>query len=89
MRLTCQKELKKSLRLVVLFMGTVMVPAVSYAQFGSLKGLAKKAKEKAQETVGNSTESISGVTEDVLSAISKMCRAVILCITGRAQSSFC
>lgn len=68
MRLTCQKELKKSLRLVVLFMGTVMVPAVSYAQFGSLKGLAKKAKEKAQETVGNSTESISGVTEDVSSA---------------------
>jgi hypothetical protein len=68
MRLTCQKELRKSLGLVVLFIGTAMVPTVSYAQFGSLKGLVKKAKEKAQETVGNSTESISGVTEGVSSA---------------------
>lgn len=68
MRLTCQKELRKSLGLVVLFIGTAMVPTVSYAQFGSLKGLAKKAKEKAQKTVGNSTESISGVTEGVSSA---------------------
>ena len=68
MRFTSQKELKKSLRFVVLFMGTMMVPTASYAQFGSLKGLVKKAKEKAQETVGNSTESISGVTEGVSSA---------------------
>lgn len=51
MRLTCQKELRKSLGLVVLFIGTAMVPTVSYAQFGSLKGLGP-----SQESQGKSSE---------------------------------
>ena len=52
----------------MLLMGTWMVPTVCNAQFGSLKGLAKKAKEKAQETVGNTGENLSGVTSGVSSA---------------------
>ena len=44
MKLTSQKAFRKSLWLVVLLMGTWMVPTVCNAQFGSLKGLAKKAQ---------------------------------------------
>ena len=78
MKLTSQKAFRKSLWLVVLLMGTWMVPTVCNAQFGSLKGLAKKAKEKAQETVGNTGENLnsvtSGVTSDVTSGVTSATR---------------
>ena len=78
MELTSQKAFRRSLGLVVLLMGTWMVPTVCNAQFGSLKGLAKKAKEKAQETVGNTGENLnsvtSGVTSDVTSGVTSATR---------------
>lgn len=71
MELNFQETFRRSLGLVVLLMGTLMMPTVCYAQFGSLKGLAKKAKEKAQkaqETVGNTGENLNGVTSGVSTA---------------------
>ena len=56
MELTSQKAFRSSLGLVVLLMGTWMVPTVCNAQFGSLKGLAKKAKEKAEAAGANGGE---------------------------------
>lgn len=93
MKLTSQKAFRKSLWLVVLLMGTWMVPTVCNAQFGSLKGLAKKAKEKAQETVGNTGENLnsvtSGVTSDVTSGVTSATRGYGYYVVKDAQGLMC
>ena len=45
--------------------GALLAPTVTYAQFGSLKGLTKKVKEKAKETVGDTGESLGAATSEV------------------------
>lgn len=57
--------MKKLLITTMMVMGTMLVPTVVYAQFGSLKGLAKKAKDKAKETVGSTSQSAGNIVGEV------------------------
>ena len=52
------RKMKKLLLLAVMMM---LATQSANAQFGALKGLAKKAKEKVQETTGNATENLGTV----------------------------
>lgn len=57
--------MKRVLFITTIMMGAMFAPTATYAQFGNLKGLAKKAKEKAKETVGSTSENVGSVTNEV------------------------